>query len=117
VPQVLAAFDVFVLPSMWEGMPLTVLEAMRAGAAVVASAADGTAEVVIDGETGRLVPVGDGPSLTAAIADLIGDASTRERLARAGQAFVTGRFDASSLARRTEAMYAAILPTLQRARE
>ncbi len=107
VPEVLAAFDVFVLPSMWEGMPLTVLEAMRAGAAVVASDADGTAEVVIDGETGRLVPKGDGPALTAAIRDLLNDPDTRRRLALAGQAFVSGRFDAGSLARRTEAMYAA----------
>ncbi len=105
VPSVLAALDVFVLPSMWEGMPLTVLEAMRAGVAVVASDADGTAEVVLDGQTGRLVPKGDGDALTSAIRDLIDDADTRRRLAAAGAAFVTGRFDAVSLARRTEAMY------------
>ena len=53
VPEVLAALDVFVLPSLREGMPLTVREAMRAGAVVVASDADGTAEVVLDGQTGR----------------------------------------------------------------
>lgn len=111
VPEVLAALDVFVLPSLWEGMPLTVLEAMRAGVAVVASDADGNAEVVRDGETGRLVAKGDGPALTAAIRDLIDDPLQRRRLATAGQAFVTGRFDAGSLARRTEAMYEAALLT------
>lgn len=105
VPAVLAALDVFVLPSLWEGMPLTVLESMRAGVAVVAADADGTGEVVRDGETGRLVAKGDGPALTAAIRDLIDDPETRRRLAMAGAAFVTGRFDAGSLARRTEAMY------------
>ncbi|MCE9636859.1 MAG: glycosyltransferase family 4 protein [Planctomycetes bacterium] len=102
---VLAAFDVFVLPSLWEGMPLTVLEAMRAGVAVVASDADGTGEVVRDGETGRLVAKGDGTALTTAIRDLLTDASTRRRLAAAGMAFVRGRFDAATLARRTEALY------------
>ena len=109
VPEVLAALDVFVLPSLWEGMPLTVLEAMRAGAAVVASDADGTAEVVLDGQTGRLVPKGDGVALTAAIRDLLTDPVTRARLAAAGTAFVRGRFDAEALARRTEAMYDAVL--------
>jgi glycosyltransferase involved in cell wall biosynthesis len=108
VPEVLAALDVFVLPSMWEGMPLTVLEAMRAGVAVIASDADGTAEVIRDGETGRLVPMGDGPALTGAIRDLIDHPDSRTRLAAAGAAFVIGRFDARSLARRTEALYASM---------
>jgi len=105
VPAALAAMDIFVLPSLWEGMPLTVLEAMRAGVAVVASDADGTAEVVRDGETGRLVPKADGPALTAAIRDLLDDPVARRRLAAAGAQFVTDRFDAESLARRTEALY------------
>jgi glycosyltransferase involved in cell wall biosynthesis len=109
VPAVLAALDIFVLPSMWEGMPLTVLEAMRAGVAVVAADADGTAEVVIDGATGRLVPKGDGPALTAAIRDLIDHPQERQRLAAAGAEFVRGRFDATSLARRTEALYASLV--------
>ena len=106
LPDILASLDVFVLPSLWEGMPLTVLEAMRAGAAVVASDADGTAEVVRDGVTGRLVPKGDAVALTAAIRDLLDDDDTRRHLAAAGAAHVTGRFDATTLARRTEAMYA-----------
>lgn len=105
MPAVLAALDVFVLPSMWEGLPLTVLEAMRAGVAVVASDADGTGEVVRDGETGRLVPKGDGVALTNAIRDLLVDPALRRRLALAGRAFVTGRYDADALARRTEALY------------
>jgi glycosyltransferase involved in cell wall biosynthesis len=105
VPAALAAMNIFVLPSLWEGMPLTVLEAMRAGVAVVASDADGTAEVVRDGETGRLVPKADGPALTAAIRDLLDDPVARRRLAAAGAQFVTDRFDAESLARRTEALY------------
>ena len=109
LPDILASLDVFVLPSLWEGMPLTVLEAMRAGAAVVASDADGTAEVVRDGVTGRLVPKGDAVALTAAIRDLLDDDDTRRHLAAAGAAHVTGRFDATTLARRTEAMYATAL--------
>ena len=105
LPDVLASLDVFVLPSLWEGMPLTVLEAMRAGTAVVASDVDGTSEVIADGVTGRLVPAADGVALTNAIRDLLDDADARHRMAAAGQAHVTGRFDAITLARRTELLY------------
>ena len=109
LPDVISSLDVFVLPSLWEGMPLTVLEAMRAGAAVVASDVDGTSEVVRDGMTGRLVPKADGIALTNAIRDLLDDADARRRLAAAGARHVTGRFDAASLASRTEALYQASL--------
>ncbi len=109
VPAVLAACDVFVLPSLWEGLPLTVLEAMRAGAAVVASDVDGTGEVVRHGETGLLVPPGDVDALAAALRELLADAALRTRLAAAGTAHVRGRYDAATLARRTEAVYDAAL--------
>lgn len=112
LPDILASLDVFVLPSLWEGMPLTVLEAMRAGAAVVASDVDGTSEVVRDGVTGRLVPKGDGVALTNAIRDLLDDSDSRRRLAAAGVRHVTGRFDATALARRTEALYQSSLAAL-----
>ncbi len=111
LPEVLSALDVFVLPSLWEGMPLTVLEAMRAGAAVVASDVDGTSEVIRDRVTGRLVPKADAAALTEAIRDLVNDPASRRRMADAGMQHVTGRFDASSLAQRTEDLYRSTLVT------
>ena len=59
VPRLLAAADLLVLPSSYEGLPNVVLEAMRFRKPVVATAAPGTTEVVVDGETGVLVPIGD----------------------------------------------------------
>ena len=59
VPRLLAAADILVLPSSYEGLPNVVLEAMRFRKPVVATAAPGTTEVVVDGETGLLVPIGD----------------------------------------------------------
>ena len=58
-PALLKAADLLVLPSLWEGMPNVVLEAMAAGRAVVASAVEGTEDLVIPGETGWLVPPGE----------------------------------------------------------
>ena len=61
VPQLLAAADLLVLPSLYEGLPNIVLEAMQSALPVVATAAPGTTEVVVDGQTGLLVPLRDPP--------------------------------------------------------
>ena len=63
VPELLAAADLFVLPSHREGMPRSIIEAMMTGLAVVATDIRASREPVEDGVTGRLVPVGDGPAL------------------------------------------------------
>lgn len=109
VPALLAASDVFVLPSDFEGLPITVLEALRAGVAVVATAVDGTCEVVRDGDTGLLVPPGDGPALAEAIGRLLDDSDLRSALSKAGSAYVKGRFTAPVLARRTEEVYGTLV--------
>lgn len=67
VPAVLSLVDLVVHPSLAEGFPNAVLEAMAAGKAVVATGVGGTPEAVLDGETGRLVPAGDAPALAHAI--------------------------------------------------
>ena len=73
VQRILSALDVFVLPSLWEGMSNAILEAMAAGKPVVATAVDGNLDQVIDGETGLLVPPADAGVLANALIDLIGD--------------------------------------------
>ena len=73
VPTMMAAADLIVLPSSYEGLPNLVLEAMRFRKPVVATAAPGTTELVIDGQTGLLVPVGNPPLLARAIRDVLRD--------------------------------------------
>jgi len=85
VLDVLPACDIFVLPSLWEGMPVAVIEAMGAGLPVVATKVSGTPEVVVDGVTGLLVPPNDAAALAVAVAGVIDDPATRFRLAAAGR--------------------------------
>jgi glycosyltransferase involved in cell wall biosynthesis len=97
VPRLLAAADLLVLPSSYEGLPNVVLEAMRARKPVVATAAPGTTEVVADGETGLLVPIGDQIRLARAIRDLARDPAQARRLGEAGRARVEAHFTAAAM--------------------
>jgi glycosyltransferase involved in cell wall biosynthesis len=92
VRALLAASQVFVLATRSEGLPLTVLEAMAAGLPVVASRVGGIPELVVDGETGLLVPPGDPVGLADAIARLLDDRRLRERLGAAGRSRVEQHF-------------------------
>ncbi|MBU0491986.1 MAG: glycosyltransferase family 4 protein [Chloroflexi bacterium] len=85
VPDLLAAFDVFALSSLWEGLPLVIPQAMAAGVPVVCTNVDGTAEAITEGVNGRLVPPGEPEALGAAIAGLLQDPAERRRLAVAGR--------------------------------
>jgi glycosyltransferase involved in cell wall biosynthesis len=84
VPRLLAACDVFVLPSRREGLGVAALEAMAAGRPVVASRVGGLGEAVVDERTGLLVPPGDAAALAMALERLLGDAGLRARLGAAG---------------------------------
>ena len=75
----MAAGDVFCLPSLSEGLPTVVCEAMACARAVVATAVDGTPEIVDDGATGLLVPPRDASALAAAVDRLLGDEALRRR--------------------------------------
>jgi glycosyltransferase involved in cell wall biosynthesis len=92
-PRMLESFDVFALGSLWEGLPITLLEAMACGAASVASAVDGTAEVIEDGVSGFLVPPGDPQAMAAALGKLVGDPALRARIAQAGRERVAAKFE------------------------
>ena len=81
VPDLLASFSVFAYPSHFEGLCLAVIEAQAAGVPVVATPVGGIRETVVDGETGLLVPPGDGRALADAIARLLDDRAEAARLA------------------------------------
>jgi glycosyltransferase involved in cell wall biosynthesis len=105
VDRWLAAADVVVLPSFYEGLPLAAIEALAARRAVVATAVDGTPEVVVEGRTGLTVPPGDAPALTAAIARVLRDPTLARRLGERGREWVEERFDAQRQVRQTERLY------------
>ncbi|MBL7199911.1 MAG: glycosyltransferase [Anaerolineae bacterium] len=109
VPTILSLFDLFVLPSLWEGLPMAVLEAMAAGLPVVATAVGGTPEVVVDGVTGLLVPPGDPDALAEAIFRLLRDPDLRQRMGQAGRERVVERFSAERMVERTEQLYEQLL--------
>lgn len=105
VADLLAACDVFVLPSLYEGLPISVLEAMAAERPVIATAIGGTEEVVIDGESGLLVPPAEPEAMASALRRLLEDAGLRARLAAAGRARVTTEFSAREMVRRVTELY------------
>jgi len=105
VPSWLMQGDVVVLPSFYEGLPLAAIEALAAGRAVVATAVDGTPEVVLNGKTGLTVPPGDVRLLAEAISRLLRDPILRQSLGAAGRTWVTERFNQNRQIRQTERLY------------
>jgi glycosyltransferase involved in cell wall biosynthesis len=85
MPEVYAQHDIFLLPSLVEGMPLVLLEAMASGLAVVTTESSGMTDLVEDGHDGLLTIPGDADSLTVAISTLSGDAKLRHKLGCAAQ--------------------------------
>jgi glycosyltransferase involved in cell wall biosynthesis len=107
--ELLRGFDALVLPSTLEGIPRCLMEAMAAGVAVVATDIAGTRDLVVDGQSGLLFPVGDSRSLAAALEAVQGDDGLRNRLVTAGSARVNEYFSARAMAMR----YARLFETLR----
>jgi len=105
-----AIADVLVLPSHREGLPTVVLEAQAAGKPVIGASATGIVDVVVDGETGLLFPVGDVPALAEAMARLITDKGLANKLGLAGQEQVKRKFRQERI---WEALYRAYFTVLQ----
>jgi glycosyltransferase involved in cell wall biosynthesis len=105
----LAEIDVLALPSWTEGLPLVVLEAMAYRKPVVATPVGGTPEVVVDGETGLLVPPRDPGALAAALRRLLDDPDLRAKMGAAGFERVRARFSAEAMSERVLAIYDEVL--------
>lgn len=109
VPTRLAAADVFVLTSGWEGLPLSILEAMRAGLPVVASDVGGVSESVANEVTGFLVEKGDKFALSNKLMHLLEDPDLRKEMGRAGRAAYEQEFSFEMMYRRTTKVYEDVL--------
>ncbi len=110
VPQILAATDVFALSSRgWEGLPLTVLEAMASALPVVASDVGGTGEAVVHEHTGYLFPAGDAAALADCLRTLARDAVLAHQLGQRGLARVRELFTVQRMVRQTAALYDQLL--------
>jgi len=105
VPALLDRLDVVALPSWTEGLPLTVLEAMAHARPVVATPVGGTPEVVVDGETGLLVPPRDPAALAGALRRLLEDPDFARSLGEAGRRRVAERFSLDAMTKRILMMY------------
>jgi glycosyltransferase involved in cell wall biosynthesis len=105
VRQLLARSHISVLATHWEGFPLSILEAMRAGVPVVASAVGGIPEAIADGETGFLVPRNDVNELRERVEYLLNSPTERARLGTAGRRRFEERFRFDRMAEETLAVY------------
>jgi glycosyltransferase involved in cell wall biosynthesis len=106
VPDVLAAADIFVLPSLWEGLPIGLLEAMAMGKAIIASNADGTKEIIEHNQNGILVPIESlQKSTTDALIQLSKNRELRDKFEQNARTTITQRFNAETMTRTIEHIY------------
>lgn len=109
VPDLMRACDLFVLSSSREGLSVTLLEAMRAGKATLATAIGGNPEAVADGVNGRIVPGGDPDAFGAALAGMLGDGAALAAYGAAGERRWRERFTAERMVGTTEHLYRTVL--------
>jgi len=109
VPELLAAADVFALSSLWEGLPRSLIEAMKSGLPCVAYAADGVRDVLKDGATGLAVEPGDWRALAESVLGLLQDAERAKALGRAAAAAIGPEFDIDEMVRAQERLYEELL--------
>jgi glycosyltransferase involved in cell wall biosynthesis len=94
IPRILAASDCFVLPSLWEGLPIALLEAMASGLPCIATEVSGTEQVVVDDVTGMLIPPGDPFALAKAMEQMVADPERARRMGAAGRQRIETLFSA-----------------------
>lgn len=112
IPELLSQNHVFVLATNWEGFPLSILEAMRAGLPVVSTDVGGVREAIIPGETGFVLPDNDPQTWCACLQSLLDSPALRQRLGDAARARYESLFTLSGMARQTLAVYRSIVPQL-----
>jgi L-malate glycosyltransferase len=108
-PEVMSSFDLYCLPSFYEGMPLSIMEAWASGKPVIATDVLGITELVTHGVNGYLVPSDDAQRLAQGISEMIRTGPLREKLAAQGHAFALERCGIDAMVRRYEALYLKVM--------
>jgi glycosyltransferase involved in cell wall biosynthesis len=109
VARILSAIDIFVLPSLSEGLSNALMEAMACGCCVISSAVGGNPELVQDGVTGLLFPSRDRGALAGQLAEVIGDAERRRKLGTAASARMNREFSLTRAVEKMQEIYGALL--------
>ena len=109
IPDLLALCDLFVLPSVYEGMPIALIEAMGAGKPVIATDLPGCKELITHGENGWIIPAADSLTLADSIQMLLKIPWLAHRLGQAGQAYVRERLSMDIVTRRITQLYTELL--------
>lgn len=109
IPDILSAIDMLVMSSLYEGMPMVILEAMAASKPVIATRVGGIPELVKDGETGILVPPKDVDALADNIIALLKNKDKAQQMGLAGRKRVQESFDVKTMVKKTEAVYGELL--------
>ena len=105
VPRLLSAIDIFLLTSLWEGLPRVIPQAMSMGIPVVANRADGTIEAIQDGITGFLCTPGDLSGITIRLSELVHNPLKRQEIGRKGRAYASVEFDLDKMINQIETIY------------
>lgn len=109
IPDIMAAVDIIVSSSAWEGMPNVILEAMAASKPVVATSVGGVPEIIEDGKTGYLTPPNSPTLLATSISKLLLNPYLRQIVGRDGRQFVEKQFSIEKMVKDTEKIYYEIL--------
>ena len=111
IPRILSAIDVFVLTSLWEGLPVSVLEAMVASKPVVATRTGGIAEIVFEGKTGFLVEPGNTKDMAEKLRILLKDGAMRDQMGRNARDSLDSDFNLENMVSNTQDLYGNLIKT------
>jgi glycosyltransferase involved in cell wall biosynthesis len=114
VPEVMRGLNCFVLPSLAEGISNTILEAMASGLPVIATQVGGSADLVVDGKTGELVPAADAECMAQSIVRLSKDTDRARVMGRAGRSEVERRFSMGAMLEAYKGVYDKLLSSVSR---
>ncbi len=109
IPALLAAADMFILPSLWEGLSVALLEAMAAAKPVIATAVSGTRQVMVQRQTGLIVPPGNSSALAEAVDQLLAEPERAVAMGQAARQYVSANYSAEQQAARHIALYADVV--------
>jgi glycosyltransferase involved in cell wall biosynthesis len=112
MPDILKAIDIYCLPSLWEGMPIGMLEAMAMGKACIASSVDGTIELVNDGINGLLINTKDPDTLAKQIINLHLHPERRLALGNNAKEYVSKNFSLAEMVLKIENLYSSVFRSL-----